>query len=145
MVIPIPATRRADPWWPIKTNRCMETMYISPIIPTRTYTLAKMVKTVRVSHNYQPAFNLGYMFDNIMTVSTNPQVFKHTNGSPTWWCINDPKRHRQLFTMVPQHMLLFLFFHIMQNQFRRTNVALLLQFHIQFFKITVYSNCIRVG
>ncbi|PON71642.1 hypothetical protein PanWU01x14_070970 [Parasponia andersonii] len=85
-----------------------------PIIPTRTGTISKMVKSSTIPDNNLPAINLRYELKNNMTVYTDSQILQNPNGSP-WSCINKHKSHCNFLTVIRQSSLLFLLLYVCKN------------------------------
>ncbi|EYU24117.1 hypothetical protein MIMGU_mgv1a014120mg [Erythranthe guttata] len=103
-----------------------------------------MVKTVRVTQDNQSPDNLSHKLDRRVTILTNPQVLENPNRPPIRH-FHNPIRNRQFLAMVPKHILLLLFLHIMQNQLRGRYITFPSHPQIHLLQKRIYSLTLYPG
>ncbi|GER43217.1 F-box and associated interaction domains-containing protein [Striga asiatica] len=115
----------------------------SPIIPTRTQSVLKMMKPVHVSHDNLSPSHERDIFSRVMAVPTNPKILPYMNSGPRVRT-NEPKRDSELLTMSAQQLLLNIVFHLMHRALIRNIPSLLDPLH-QFLEIRVNPIRLRVA
>src|ERR1044072_7612988 len=99
---------------------------LSPIISTRATTTLKLMESMRISHNYFTFKKLRSILDEVVAISTNPEVFHDSN-----WCpirsINDAKDKRKFLTVMTDKYFSLFFFYILHDRIHISGISNFLQ------------------